>query len=283
MAPDSMRERARAWRSAGQEAVCDVIEPWAHGTIVRATRYPSYYDYNTVRVEDEPGLGAGELAACADRALAGLGHRRLDFDVIGAGEAVRAELVERGWRPTRLLWMRHEASAATLPASRSRDATARATARATTTATTTTTATATPVVEVPYDAVLELRVRWHEEDFGRADAVAREHYRSAGKEVAMGRGARVLAAGEPTDPIAFAQLERIGSAAEVAQVYVHPDHRGRGVGTALTRAAIAAAGDAGDLWIRADEEDRAKDLYARLGFRPVWTSMEFLLLLPLLP
>jgi mycothiol synthase len=88
----------------------------------------------------------------------------------------------------------------------------------------------------------------------------------------------VLAAGEPTDPIAFAQLEGIGSAAEVAQVYVHPDHRGRGVGTALTRAAIAAAGDARDLWITADDEDRAKDLYARLGFRPVWTSMEFLLL-----
>jgi len=94
--------------------------------------------------------------------------------------------------------------------------------------------------------------------------------------------AALIDPGEPTDPIAFAQLERIGSAAEVAQVYVHPDHRGRGVGTALTRAAIAAAGDAGDLWITADEEDRAKDLYARLGFRPVWTSMEFLLL-PLLP
>jgi hypothetical protein len=24
----------------------------------------------------------------------------------------------------------------------------------------------------------------------------------------------------------------------------------------------------------ADDEDRAKDLYARLGFRPVWRSME---------
>jgi GNAT superfamily N-acetyltransferase len=87
----------------------------------------------------------------------------------------------------------------------------------------------------------------------------------------------VVAVREGDRPIAFAQLERLGSAAEVSQVYVHPDHRGRGLGTALTQAAIAAAGDVGDLWITADDEDRAKDLYARLGFRPAWTSMEFLL------
>ena len=42
----------------------------------------------------------------------------------------------------------------------------------------------------------------------------------------------------------------------------------------MTRAAIEAAGDVRDLWIVADDEDRPKDLYARLGFRPVWTSME---------
>jgi hypothetical protein len=30
-----------------------------------------------------------------------------------------------------------------------------------------------------------------------------------------------------------------------------------------------------DLWIVADDEDRPKELYARLGFRPAWTAMEF--------
>ena len=77
-------------------------------------------------------------------------------------------------------------------------------------------------------------------------------------------------------PVAFAQLERDGDGAEITQVYVQPDYRGGGRGTAMTRAAINAAGDVRDLWIVADDEDRPKQLYARLGFRPAWTAMEFL-------
>ena len=48
-----------------------------------------------------------------------------------------------------------------------------------------------------------------------------------------------------------------------------------GLGTSLTKAAIDAAGDIGDLWICADDEDRPKELYSRLGFRPALTTMEF--------
>ena len=59
-------------------------------------------------------------------------------------------------------------------------------------------------------------------------------------------------------PIAFAQLERNDGASEVTQVYVHPDRRGNGRGTALTRAAVEAAGDVRDLWITADADDRPR-------------------------
>jgi hypothetical protein len=44
----------------------------------------------------------------------------------------------------------------------------------------------------------------------------------------------------------------------------------------MTVAAIRAAGDVDDLWIVADDEDRPKELYARLGFRPAWTAVEFM-------
>jgi hypothetical protein len=57
--------RARAWHHA-RHAVCDVIEPWAHGTVVRATRYPDYYDLNAVRVEDDPAMSIEELVAFAE-------------------------------------------------------------------------------------------------------------------------------------------------------------------------------------------------------------------------
>jgi ribosomal protein S18 acetylase RimI-like enzyme len=76
--------------------------------------------------------------------------------------------------------------------------------------------------------------------------------------------------------VAFAELERVGAAVEITHVYVRPKYRGAGRGAAMTRAAIEAASDARDLWIVADDEGRAKELYARLGFRPAWVTMEFL-------
>ena len=83
--------------------------------------------------------------------------------------------------------------------------------------------------------------------------------------------------------IAFAHIEHVGDGAEITQVYVDPRYRGDGRGTALTRAAIVAAGGVQDLWICADDEDRPKELYARLGFRPALTTMEFLRMPPEAP
>jgi ribosomal protein S18 acetylase RimI-like enzyme len=239
--------RARAWRDAAQAAVCDVLEPWAHGTVVRATRYPSYYDLNVVRVEEDPAMSVEELVAFADEALAGLAHRRVDFDLVDAAEPLRAGFEAAGWRALRLLWMRREAKPPPGPE--------------------------IAVEEVPYDAVHDLRVIWHREDFPDQDPDSYDHQ---SREVALRRGAQVLAVREGGAPVAFAQLERDGAAAEITQVYVHPEYRGGGRGTAITRAAIEAAGDVRDLWIVADDEDRPKELYARLGFRAAWTAMEFL-------
>jgi GNAT superfamily N-acetyltransferase len=223
-----------------------VLEPWAHGTVARASRYPSYFDFNVVRVEEDPAMSVEALAAFADEALAGLAHRRVDFDVIGAAEPLRAGFEARGWTTNRILWMRYEAAPPPGPE--------------------------IAVEEVPYDAVHELRVAWHEEDFPDMDP---GDYHAEAREVALRKRARILALIEARGPVGFAQVEGDAAATEITQVYVRPDYRGHGRGTAITRAAIAAAGDVGDLWITADDEDRPKELYARLGFRPAWTTMEF--------
>jgi ribosomal protein S18 acetylase RimI-like enzyme len=239
--------RARRWRRAAIDAVCDVAEPWEHGTVFRASRYPSYYDFNLVWVEGDPGLGAEALIAAADEGLAGLEHRRLDFELADAAERVRVDLEGAQWEPTRLLWMRHEGALPPGPG--------------------------LEVEEVDYDAVLELRLAWHQEDFPDLDSRA---YLAHAREVAMTRDVQVIASRDGDDLVGFAQLERSDGGAEVSQVYVRPEHRGSGRGTAITRAAIEAAGDVDDLWIVADDEGRPKELYARLGFRPAWTSAEFL-------
>jgi ribosomal protein S18 acetylase RimI-like enzyme len=245
---DDVAARARAWRHAAHAAVCDVVEPWAHGTVVRTTKYPSYFDFNVVRVEDDPGMSVDALAAFADEALAGLAHRRLDFELAEAAAPLRADFEVKGFKTVRLVCMRHEAPPPAAPD--------------------------VAVEEVPYDAVHDLRVAWYSGDSPEHDPSA---YLVQARAVASTRDVRVLAVREAGAVVAFAQLERDGDAAEITQVYVDPHHRGAGRGTAMTRAAIEAAGSVRDLWILADDEDRPKDLYARLGFRPAWTAFEFTL------
>ena len=243
--------RARDWRRSALAATCDVIEPWQYGTVVRATRYPEYYDFNAVQVEQEPEMEVDELIAFADQALRGLAHRRIDFESIDSGAARRAEFEACGWRTMCLVRLRHEG---VVPDP--------ATGEPTVT-----------VEEVPYDAVHELRAAWHEEDFPGVDASA---YFGYAREVALTRGIVVLAVRRGRRPIAFAEIERAGDGAEVTSVYVRAEERGHGLGTAVTRAALAAAPAVRDLWITADDEDRPKHLYVRLGFRPAWRSIEFL-------
>jgi GNAT superfamily N-acetyltransferase len=242
---DDLAARARAWLHARHAELCDVHDPWAHGTVVRASRYPHYWDLNAVRVEEDPKMSVEELVAFADEALGDLAHRRVDFEQADAAEPLREPLEALGWKTQRLVWMHHETSPPPQPD--------------------------VPVEEVAYDAVRDLRVAWHEEDFpGQVFPDAEE------REVAHRCGARVLAVRDSGVPVAFAQLEHDEDSAEIGQVYVRPDHRGRGLGTAITCAAIHAAADARELWIVADDEGRPKQLYMRLGFQPAWSAIETL-------
>jgi GNAT superfamily N-acetyltransferase len=246
MVEPPIEARARTWWHETHAAVCDALEPWQHGTIVRASRYPIYWDFNLVRVEDDPGMSVDELASFADDALAGLSHRRIDFDDARVADPLRAGFEERGWRATRVLWMCHEGPAPPT--------------------------TETPVRRVEYEAVDPLRAAWGLEDFPDLDPA--ENLPNS-REVALHRGTEVLASYRDDAPVAFAELAHVDGNAEIMAVYVSPAHRGAGLGTAVTTAAIRAAREAVDLWICADDEDRAKLLYARLGFRPAGAVMQF--------
>jgi ribosomal protein S18 acetylase RimI-like enzyme len=130
-----------------------------------------------------------------------------------------------------------------------------------------------PVGQVADDTVAHLRLRWHQEDSPEQDT----EYQQWAREIALRRGVQVPSIKTAGEPVAFAQRVHQGRQAEITEVYVDAHHRGAGLGTALTRAAIESAGDIDHLWICADDEDRAKELYARLGFRPAWSAMEFTL------
>jgi ribosomal protein S18 acetylase RimI-like enzyme len=238
--------RARERHHSLQATVCDVLEPWDHGTVLRATRYPTYFDLNVVRVEEDPQMSVDALVAFADRALAGLDHRRVDIEPPDVGESLRAGFGARGWSTARLVWMLHEGSP---PSPRM------------------------AVEEVAFDAVNALREAWFAEDFPGLEL---GDHLAEGREVAGILGAQVLAVMDAGTPVAYTQVERLHRSGEIAHVYVRRDHRGRGLGAALTCAAIEALRDVDELWIVADDEGRPKHLYSRLGFRPAWTAFEML-------
>lgn len=186
------------------------------------------------------------LVAFADRALAVLAHRRLEFDRADAAEPLRRGFEVHGWKAERLVKMRLASARLSAPA--------------------------VAIHEVPYEAGHQLRVAWSRED---APDQGPSGFLAKMRDVALHRDAQVLAVRMKGEPVSFAQLERIGDAAEIAGVFVRPELCGQRIGTALTCAAIKAAGPVLDLWIDAEDEDRPKKLYARLGFRPVWTLMQF--------
>jgi GNAT superfamily N-acetyltransferase len=244
---------AIALRHAIHGLVCDEDRPWAHGRAVRATDLPSYYTYNSVRVEDAGGgLDADALITAVDELQRGLAHRQVEVEDPAAGERLRPGFAARGWVTERLAWM---ALGGAAPEPRQEAG--------------------VEIGEVPFARTRPLREAWFGSSTLAGSPAARSHFLGVEERVATRRGTRALAAWAPGgDPLGFVAFSVVGDAAEVEQVYVVARHRGHGTGAALVGAAIATAG-APVTWIVADDEGDAKRLYERLGFRTAWVQHVF--------
>ena len=222
-------------------------EPWAYGTVLRTPLAPDYWDVNTVRVEGPaPELKAPELMQMVDVLQDGLRHRRVVIEDEETGERLRPAFREAGWVVDRLVMMLREGPPPEAPGD---------------------------VVEIPFEQTRSLRLEWHRsEAWGEEEAL---HLESA-EVVAARNGNRAFAVLAEGGPIGFvAVFSPPGArAAEIDQAYVTPDHRGRGIGQRLISGALAALGHHTN-WIVADDEDRPKRLYERLGFVPVWRRYSF--------
>jgi GNAT superfamily N-acetyltransferase len=226
--------------------VCDVIEPWEHGTAVHCTDHPGFWDYNCLRLEGpDPGVSAEALAAVAERLQEGLRHRRLDIEDEAAGARLRPGFERLGWHVTRLIWL---ALSEPPPGP--------------------------DFEEVPFSATRPLRLDWARADQLAAGEAEFERQADAEEDVAARRGVRALIARDDAGgPAGYVTFLSDGDTAEVEQAYVTPALRGRRTGGGLV-AAAARAGGASETFIIADDEGDPKRLYQRLGFRPVWIQYE---------
>jgi ribosomal protein S18 acetylase RimI-like enzyme len=232
-----------AWLHGQQALECDEVSPWAHGTVLRTPSAPSHWDCNLLRVE-HGSLDAAALMAAADELQAGLRHRKVEVDDEAGGARLRPEFAAAGWDTERLALMHRAGPPPAPPAG---------------------------PVEVPYAATRDLRAEWYTgDDLGSAEEMRR--FAASQEPIAARRGLRAFVLGDP--PLAYVTLAQAGDAVEIDQLYVSPSHRGRGLGSTLVAAALAAGGTSA-AWIEADDEDRPRALYERLGFTTVWIRYAF--------
>jgi GNAT superfamily N-acetyltransferase len=245
---NSARERAIAWRRAEHARICDVLEATEHGTMVRCTSLPTFWNYNSLRVEGpDRGVSSHALVHAADVLQGDLAHRQVEVEDEAAGARLRPSFEALGWAAERLAWLLLDGPLPPGP----------------------------ELEEVPFAQTRPLRLEWGAMFPWATSAEAAERFADHEDTVAALRGSRALIArDEAGTPVGFASFGARRDEAEIEQVYVTESCRGRGIGGALVTAAARLAG--GDsTWIIADDEGDSKRLYERLGFRPVWLQHVF--------
>ena len=242
------RERAIAWRHAEHARICDVIEATEYGTMVRCTTLPTFWNYNSLRVEwPDTSVSADALVHAADVLQGDLAHRQVEVEDEEAGARLRPGFEALGWAAERLAWLLLEKTPAAGPG----------------------------FEEAPFGATEDLRLEWSRTFPSATTEEAARAFTVHEDKVAALRGSRALLARDSAGtPVGFAIFNAQGDVAEVEQVYVTDSQRGHGTGGALVSAAARAAG-AAETWIVADDDGDSKRLYERLGFRPVWLQHVF--------
>jgi GNAT superfamily N-acetyltransferase len=208
-------------------------------------------------IGDAAGLDAPRLAEHADRLMggAGLTHRRVVVEA-ETGDRMRAGFRALGYDAATSLFLAHEGERPPAPVA--------------------------PVEEVAIDDILagedhylgtDPDTTYARDPEVRADLV--EHHRTYGS---AGARERIFAVRAPDGGVAaWCKLWTRDGVAQVEDVVCLLEHRGHGYGRAVASAATRAALDEDPelLFIVGDADDWPKDLYQRLGYRPVGHTVGF--------
>jgi predicted GNAT family acetyltransferase len=258
-ATDPRFERALAHERAMHAAVGRVVTA-AWGQAYLNPRRGRCHEENLLwGVGDAAGLDARALAAEADRLMADRRHRQIVLEGEKA-DALARDLRALGYDASRHLFLAHAGEAPPAPP--------------------------VDVVQVSVEDLVRAEERYLREDpdtlFGRDDetrAHLLEHHRTYGS---AGAHERIFGVRDGAELVTWAKLWTRAGVAQVEDVVCLAPYRGRGYGRAVSAAAtrVALAGEPELLFIVADDDDWPKNLYGRLGYRPIGHTGVFVRLLP---
>jgi GNAT superfamily N-acetyltransferase len=233
------------------EAIVDEVRPVRHGTALLTPSLPLVWQLNAVRVDD---LAAGPeaLAADAEDALAGAGHRKLVVHDEQVGARLAPRLAAVGWNVYRLLVMVRDRPPERAAAPGAGGHVDRATGA----------------------AVLASFRR--EQPFGWQDEAVEQ---LAAMDERYGRAADARDFASPlAEPACSCRLYLGDGLAQIDEVGTLESRRGHGYATAAVGAAAdtAAAEGCDPVFLLTDAADWPQQLYRKLGFSPVGSIYEFL-------
>jgi GNAT superfamily N-acetyltransferase len=248
-------ERAVAFETALRKRSAERIIPFRFGHAYFNSAYPRVWDLNAVCVEAHGEVDPGEIASDAEllHTDAGHAHRRVNAIDDEVGASCKPFLTRLGWESDRLVYMAY------------RGAGERSTA-------------SIPVDEV---AVQELRPF-------RGEIARSEPWADDEETVGMILDANVLwseagsarhfAVRADGTVVSAADLYSDGRTAQVEDVATSPEHRGRGLASAVVLRAVEEALASGHtfVFLIANDGTWPKELYARLGFETIGHTWTFL-------
>ena len=241
--------RVLAFLRENAAKTADEVRPIAAGCVVSSPSLPAVWSANHVRVALP--LGFESIVELADQQMEGCRYVQIVLEHQEAGLALEAAFRAASWETERELLM-------SLSAAADRDADT------------------SIVIDAGEAEVAEVMRRWYSED--ERDPAALAQLVEFSRRESRACGDRLLGIRSSDDQlVAISKLRGDGHIAQVEDVYTAPEARGRGFGRAVVTRAVELARAAGHdlIFINADDNDWPKQLYARLGFRPLGRLWQF--------
>jgi ribosomal protein S18 acetylase RimI-like enzyme len=245
--------RASSFEEAIRESGTERVVATPFGPALFNDTYRDLWMLNVLRVERVGAAGAEEIAAEAEKAQAGLPHRRVLVLDADAGERLAPGFQALGWKMDRFIFMvlKH-------PPTRTAD---------------------TSVVrEVDAAALGEIREAIAREQLPDMSPAVLSQIREAGALFLPPVPTRHFAVFVDGRAVSATDLFSDGRTAQVEEVATLPEFRRRGFATAVVQRAVDEALAAGHdfVFLTADADDWPKELYRRLGFEEVGMEWAFL-------